>query len=72
VTGNFENESPDLEQIDTLIELLAGWCKTYSLEETNIYGHCNAPGGTTATLCPGKNLKSKLDEIRLKVKEKLK
>jgi N-acetylmuramoyl-L-alanine amidase len=54
LTGNFENESPDLEQIDTLIRVLARWCKTYSLEETNIYGHCNAPGATTATLCPGK------------------
>jgi N-acetylmuramoyl-L-alanine amidase len=72
VTGNFEEESPDTEQIDTLITVLAGWCKKYSLDEFKIYGHYNAPGGSTVTDCPGKYLKAKLDEVKLKVKEKVK
>jgi N-acetylmuramoyl-L-alanine amidase len=72
VTGNFENDSPDMEQIHTLIEVLAGWCKKYGLDEIKVFGHYNAPGCTTATSCPGKNLKSKLNEIKLKVKEKIK
>jgi len=71
VTGNFETEAPDTKQVDALTEVLIRWCKEYKLKETDIYGHYNAPGGTTATSCPGKNLKSKLNQIKLDVKAKL-
>lgn len=71
VTGNFETEQPDIKQVEALTDVLVDWCKTHNLKETNIYGHYNAPGGTTTTSCPGKNLKAKLNEIKLNVKEKI-
>lgn len=71
VTGNFESESPDTEQIETLTTVLFQWCKQHGLSEYQIYGHYNTPGCTTATACPGKNLIAKLNEIKLNVKEKL-
>ena len=71
VTGNFETETPDTKQVDALTEVLTAWCKTHNLKETDIYGHCDAPGGATATSCPGENLKSKLKQIKLDVKAKL-
>ena len=71
VCGNFESETPDTQQLEALTEVLTQWCKDHSLDETKIYGHYNVPGGTTTTSCPGQNLKSKLDEIKLKVKENL-
>ena len=71
VTGDFEKETPDTKQVNALTDILVKWCKEHSLKETAIYGHYNVPGGTTATSCPGEKLKSKLNEIKLKVKEKL-
>ncbi len=64
VTGNFETETLDTKQVEALTEVLIKWCKAYSLKETDIYGHCDAPGGTTSTSCPGKNLKSKFQWVK--------
>lgn len=71
VCGNFETEQPAAIQITALVEILSKWCQDHDLDETKIYGHCNVPGGTTTTDCPGKNLKSKLPTIRQRVKEEL-
>ena len=68
VTGNFENEEPDEEQIETLVETLSDWCKSHNVDENSIYGHFEVPGCVTTTACPGNNLKSKLDDIRIQVK----
>jgi hypothetical protein len=56
VTGNFEDEFPSASQIASLVTLLTQWCMKY---------------GTTATLCPGKNMKSKLEGIKAKVRHNL-
>jgi N-acetylmuramoyl-L-alanine amidase len=69
VVGNFEHEEPTQEQISSLISVLDTWCKKHKLTGRDIYGHGEVPGGTTATACPGKNLKHRLDLIRLKVGE---
>lgn len=71
VVGNFENEQPNEMQITSLVKVLAGWCKTHGLSQDDIYGHYNVPGGTTATACPGKNLKSQLAAIKTFVKQRL-
>lgn len=71
VVGNFEEESPTSEQISSIVKVLSKWCKDHDLDETNIYGHHNVPGGTTATKCPGKHLISRLSDIKVKVKGKL-
>lgn len=71
VMGNFETETPTQTQIDSLVDVLADWCRTHSLKKTDIYGHYNVPGGLTTTSCPGKNLKLKLDSIRDKVARKI-
>lgn len=75
LAGNFEIESPTIEQENKLIQVLATWCKRYKIPTENIIGHyqvkdiVNDP--SVATLCPGKNLIKKLPEIRLKVKKYL-
>jgi len=67
VVGDFEKEIPTQSQIDSLVLVLVEWCKKYSLTSSNIYGHFNAPGGTTSTSCPGANLKSLLSTVKPKV-----
>lgn len=71
VTGNFEDEFPSASQIASLVTLLTEWCMKYKLDSSKVYGHFNVPGGTTATLCPGKNMKSKLEGIKAKVRHNL-
>ena len=71
LTGNFENEVPTASQINSLVTVLAGWCRQHRLKENSIYGHYNVPGGKTATACPGKNLKSQLAAIKTRVKKQL-
>ena len=67
VVGNFENASPTANQISSLVKVLIEWCKKYKLKSTDIYGHTNAPGGTTKTSCPGRNLAAQLPLIKQKV-----
>ena len=72
VVGDFEKETPSQAQISSLVSVLTGWCKAHGLNSKNIYGHFNVPGVSTATSCPGKNLKSQLAVIKQKVGQKLK
>ncbi len=72
VVGDFEKETPSQAQISSLVSVLTGWCKAHGLNSKNIYGYFNVPGGSTATSCPGKNLKSQLAVIKQKVGQKLK
>lgn len=62
---------PTQKQIDSLITVLTKWCKIHKLSSTSINGHFDVPGGSTKTSCPGKNLKSLLDNIRQKIQVKL-
>jgi hypothetical protein len=71
LTGNFETETPTTAQINSLVTVLTNWCRAHKLNAPNIYGHYNVPGGTTATACPGKNLKSQLPQIKKRVRNNL-
>ena len=52
LTGNFENEVPNLYQLKQLRDLLIGLMAQYKLGEQNIYLHRDL----TKTACPGKNI----------------
>lgn len=70
VTGNFEKELPDNLQINSLVKVLIKWCADYNLNETIIFGHYNVPGGSSS-LCPGKNLISRIFSIKVRVRDGL-
>lgn len=72
VVGDFEKDALSDIQINSLVTVLTDWCKSYKLNESSIYGHFNAPGGSTKTRCPGKNLKNRLPVIKQKVAANLK
>ena len=52
LTGNFDIEEPNKEQLNSLTALLEQLKKEYNLEDKNIFGHCEK----SQTACPGKNL----------------
>ena len=63
VAGNFELAKPNREQMESLKLLTAWLCQKYKLNPMKsgvIVGHRDF----NDTACPGKNLYSKLDEIR--------
>lgn len=47
------------EQIDAL-RAFVGWAKT-EVPGLEVYGHRDVPGGTTATECPGLDVRALLD-----------
>lgn len=53
VAGDFQNAEPDGEQYGVLVGQCLAWCLKYSISPNDIYGHRDAPGGKTATVCPG-------------------
>lgn len=63
VCGNFDSEEPDAEQLKELVQVLAVLCKRHGLKAGAIVGHRDV----NATSCPGKNLFSKLPDIRQRV-----
>ncbi|MEM6472173.1 MAG: D-Ala-D-Ala carboxypeptidase family metallohydrolase [Planctomycetota bacterium] len=65
--GNFENETPTAAQISSLVSVLQRWTREHRLPTTSIYGHFDVPGGKTATACPGRNLKSQMQNVKLQV-----
>lgn len=75
LAGNFELYEPNENQLKTLVQVAATWCKKFNIKSESIIGHyqvkdiVNDP--SVATLCPGKNLIKKLPEIRLKIKKYL-
>ena len=73
--GNFENYEPSEVQLKTLVQVLAAWCKKYSVPVENIIGHYevkNISGDPSdATLCPGKYFKPKIPKLRQLVKKYL-
>ena len=71
VVGNFEIEVPNTAQIDSLVNVLTKWCIDNGIDHTKIYGHYNVPGGTTPTVCPGRNLRSLMVQIKNRVKNNL-
>lgn len=52
VMGNFEEQIPTPEQIDSLVKLSARLCRKYEINPGLIKGHLDFAD----TLCPGKNL----------------
>jgi hypothetical protein len=67
VEGNFEIETPTTEQMQSLCRLLSWLASRWLIDPTLIKGHQDY----TTTLCPGKNLESKLPEIQHSVKSNL-
>lgn len=72
VVGDLEVEIPTSAQIAALESVLVHWCRQYGLTDAHIYGHTNVPGGTTNTLCPGKNLASRLPIVKANIRAALK
>jgi len=70
-TGHFGLVKPTKEQLNTLVELLAGWCKTYKLTTADIYGHHNVPVGKKKPACPGKNMVAKFGWIKQQVADRI-
>ena len=70
VAGNFDREEPTVDQIASLITLLAELCAEYNIHASNILGHRDHKG--VKKTCPGKNLYSKLNKIRKSVNQRLK
>jgi hypothetical protein len=69
--GNFELEEPSAAILDSLIRLSAGIAARYHLDETCIIPHRevgNVSAENTQTLCPGKFLLPRLEEIRSAVR----
>ena len=64
VTGHFGKVHPTKAQLNTLIELLAKWCRTHGLTSKDIYGHHNIPVGVKKPACPGKNMVSQFSYIK--------
>lgn len=62
VCGNFEIAKPTQKQLDILPQLIADLCDLYDLiaYDTVVVGHCDL----MPTACPGKNLYSKMQDIR--------
>ena len=52
VIGNFENKQPTVEQIESLINLLAWQCSYFDIKPETVRGHKDY----IETLCPGRNL----------------
>lgn len=65
--GNFETDRPTAKALEATADLHRRGVKNCYIKRTApIKGHREAPGAATA--CPGRNLFSKLDDIRQKVR----
>lgn len=53
LTGNFEEEKPSSEQLETLERMIEKVRGVYIIPVENVIGHCEIPAQTQ---CPGKNL----------------
>jgi N-acetyl-anhydromuramyl-L-alanine amidase AmpD len=69
LAGNYENQVPEEESLDILVDTIAKWCSLYSIPVEEIYGHRQV--GTTATVCPGANLFKIIGQIKERVQHVL-
>lgn len=69
VTGNFDVEHPELEQIARLETLLVSLCMQYNIHPSHILGHRDFKGVTKT--CPGENLYNIMNDLRFHVDRKL-
>lgn len=76
VPGNFENQKPTPDQIHGLVQALAIKAKAFGWRKRDISkityhqyvgAYLNAPGWRYGTACPGRNLISRMSEIRQRV-----
>ena len=65
IVGNFEEETLDRQTLGFAAQAVADLCVSYGLTSSDVYGHNHAPGGTTATVCPGFSM----DDLRARVSE---
>jgi len=72
--GNFDDEEPTPEMLNTLNFLLIELCSSLNIRVDRIIGHFevrNFIEAKSGALCPGKNLKSLLSTIRKSVESSL-
>ena len=62
LAGNFEKEEPTEHQLNALKKMIQHKMEIYGIKPKNVIGHRDC----SATLCPGKNLYSKLSEMTFK------
>ena len=65
IVGNFVEETLDRQTLGFAAQAVADLCVSYGLTAPDVYGHNHAPGGTTATVCPGFSM----DDLRARVSE---
>jgi len=65
IVGNFVEETLDRQTLGFAAQAVADLCVSYGLTSSDVYGHNHAPGGTTATVCPGFSM----DDLRARVSE---
>ncbi len=63
LTGNFDTETPTVEQLTALLNLIRTLMTKYNIPKENVIGHGQARGATTA--CPGKVLREWVDKFRV-------
>lgn len=65
--GNFENHSPTVEQVDSLVQLCAWFCQELEIDPTRILGHRDY----LSTACPGARMYPVLQNVRKRVEDLL-
>lgn len=64
--GNFENEQPSAEQIESLVALVTWISAKFDIPVSEVKGH----NDYASTACPGTNLKNMLPALRQRVAER--
>jgi N-acetyl-anhydromuramyl-L-alanine amidase AmpD len=62
LTGNFDTETPTVEQLTSLVNLLRTLMTKYSIPKENVIGHGQVHGASTA--CPGNVLRQWVDKFK--------
>lgn len=64
IAGDYSAGPPAPGAIGMAIGQCLAWCLQYGIDPQEIHGHRHAPGGLTATVCPGQ---TPIDQIRAAV-----
>ena len=62
LTGNFDTETPTVEQLTSLVNLLRTLMTKYNTPKENVIGHGQVHGASTA--CPGNVLRQWVDKFK--------
>lgn len=53
IGGDYSHHRPPPGALGMVIGQCVAWCSQYGISPEQIYAHKDAPGGKTATVCPG-------------------